>query len=173
MKTNISLIGMAGCGKSVVGKKLAYKLGFIFLDLDDLMEVEHQKKLDEIINERGEDGFINLENRSLVKFLEGDLKKTVISPGGSIVLSPKAMMALKKRSLVIFLDTPFSIIKKRFLQGQTRGAIIGLKNKSLEEVYSYRLPLYEKYSDLRVKAGRDSENKIVKKIFNKVLLKNI
>ena len=173
MKTNISLIGMAGCGKSVIGKKLAYKLGFIFLDLDDLMEVEHQKKLDEIINERGEDGFINLESRSLIKFLDNDIKKTVVAPGGSIVLSPEAIVKLKSKSLVIFLDTPFLIIKKRFLQKQTRGAVIGLKNKSLEEVYNYRLPLYIKYSDLRIKAGRDSENKIVKKIFNKVLLKNI
>lgn len=165
-KYNIALIGMAGCGKSVTGKKLAYELGFLFLDLDDAIEIEHHKKLNQLIEEIGEDKFIELESKALLKFLKTGPRETVIAPGGSIVLSEKAVIDLRKNALIVFIDTPFHVIRKRTLNRKTRGAVIGLKGKKLKDVYDFRLPLYEKYADFKINVGSLSEEQVVEKIVN-------
>lgn len=166
-KQNIALIGMAGAGKSMVGKKLAFKLKFIFIDLDDLLEIKYKKNLDQIIMDVGEKKFIDLEEKYLINLLKNKPQNTVISPGGSIILSEKAMKALRKNALVIFIDTPFSVIKERTIRGKTRGAVIGLKEKGgLKKVYNYRLPLYEKYSEKKIDAGNLSEEQVVDKIID-------
>ncbi len=166
-KQNIALIGMAGAGKSMVGKKLAFKLKFIFLDIDDLLEIKCKKNLDQIIKDVGEKKFIELEEKYLINLLKNKPRNTVISPGGSIILSKKAMEELRKNALIIFIDTPFSLIEDRTTHGKTRGAVIGLKEKGgLRKVYNYRLPLYKKYSEKRITTGNLSEEQVVDKILN-------
>ena len=56
-KKSISLIGMAGTGKSTIGKKLAQYLGFNFIDSDLLIEKQYKKSLQEILVERGNKSF--------------------------------------------------------------------------------------------------------------------
>ena len=164
-KQNIALIGMAGAGKSMVGKKLAFKLKYIFLDLDDLLEIKYKKNLDQIIKDIGEEKFIDLEEKYLIDLLKHGPQNTVFSPGGSIILSEKAMKELKKRALIIFINTPYSLIKSRTFHEKTRGAVIGMKERGgLRKVYNYRLPLYKKYSDMKISTGHLSEEEVVDKI---------
>lgn len=159
VKKNIALIGMAGCGKSVVGKKLAYELGFMFLDLDDAMEIAARRTLPDLVATLGDKGFIKHESATLRAFLKTKTERTVIAPGGSIVLSPAAINELKKQALVIFINTPFNIIKRRTMRQNTRGAVVGLKNKTLEEVYALRLSLYKKYADRTIVVDHMNERR--------------
>ena len=85
---NIVLIGMPGTGKSVVGRALADRLGYNFVDVDDLIVEAAGKTLPEILRTDGLDSFVELEGR-----VGEDLnfEDTVIATGGSMVLSGKAM----------------------------------------------------------------------------------
>ena len=143
---NITLIGMAGTGKSTVGKELAKRLNFTFIDHDELIVKNHGQKLQDIINDVGESTFLKIEEDTVVQM--GDVKNTISTPGGSIVYIPKAMDYLKSISTLIFLDTPFSVIEKRI--SPTSRGIIGLETKSLKDVYLERLVLYKKYADIQI-----------------------
>lgn len=109
-RKSITLIGMSGAGKSYWGKKLAEKIGYRFLDVDAAIEDKLGSKLQEIIDDKGEREFLKIEEQAILSL--GDLNGYVISPGGSVVYSGKAMAFLKKISKVIFLDCPFGEIKK-------------------------------------------------------------
>lgn len=63
MTDNIILIGMPGAGKSTIGVVLAKALGYHFIDSDLLIQDAEEKRLFEIIDEVGIDGFLEVENR--------------------------------------------------------------------------------------------------------------
>ncbi len=144
---NITFIGMPGAGKSVVGKMVAQKLGMEFLDIDKVLEERHQKPLQHILNEAGDEKFIKLEEDAVL-FYANALQNTVVSTGGSMVYSVAAMEHLKTISTVVFLDAPIEEIKAR-TRVDGRG-IVGGAGKTLNEIYTERLPLYQKYADITV-----------------------
>ncbi len=139
---NITLIGMPGAGKSSVGRTVADRLGLLFIDIDRAMELVHHKPLQQILDEAGEEKFIRLETEAVLAL--GAVEGTLISPGGSIVYSPEAMEYLRSVSTVLFLEVPLEDIKQRI--AVTGRGIVGGKDKTLEDIYAERLPLYKKYA---------------------------
>ena len=102
---NIVLIGMPGTGKSVVGQALASRLGYEFVDVDDLIVEKAGKTLPEILRQDGLEAFYKIEGQV---GLELERTHTVIATGGSMVLYPEAMAHLKEGSVVVWLQTPFT-----------------------------------------------------------------
>ena len=80
MNKNLVLTGMMGVGKSTIGKKLAKKLKFKFIDIDFIIEKKERKKIDEIFKTKGEKYFRKIEEKITLKFL--DRERQVISLGG-------------------------------------------------------------------------------------------
>ena len=76
----IYLIGMPGCGKSTLGKKLSEKLNYEFIDMDNYIEKNACMFIDEIFDSYGEDYFRQLETNTLHEFLS--LDNVVIATGG-------------------------------------------------------------------------------------------
>lgn len=151
---NITLIGMPGSGKSYIGKKIAQKIGYKLVELDSLIEQEHKLPLQGVLDKLGESIFIEVEGQNAIHHTKtGD--DLVISPGGSIVYSDKAMEHLNKVSKIIYLKTDFHTIKKRV--GDKPRGIVGLKNKKLEELYEERTALYEKWAAATIAADTDPE----------------
>ena len=97
---NITLIGMAASGKSTLGKLLAKELDLEFVDGD--VEIEKRgRMINDILNKEGDDAFMLVEEQVLCE-LDGN--KKLFAPGGSCILSKKAMQHLKKISkIVIFV----------------------------------------------------------------------
>ena len=149
---NITLIGMSNSGKSTVGKELAKRLNYKFIDTDKIIEEMLSLKLQQIVNDFGEDEFLEIEEQTVLKL--GKLDNCVISPGGSIVYSIDAMRFLKKNSVVVFLNASFESINKRISDQPMRG-IIGLKKKGLKALFDERLPIYEKYADITIEMPAD------------------
>ena len=145
---NITLIGMPGCGKSTLGKLVAHGLGYEFVDCDVTIESSGQR-LQQIIDEKGEEEFLRIEEVELLS-LSGNRK--IFSPGGSCVLSRNAMRYLRRISLVIFIDAPLPVLEKRLATKNmhVRG-IVGLKKKTLKDLFDLRRPLYLEYAHLVVK----------------------
>ena len=85
---NVVLIGMPGAGKSTIGVVLAKNLGMSFMDSDLVIQEQEEKKLHELIEEHGLDGFLEIEGRVNASL---NPKCAVIATGGSAVYCEKAM----------------------------------------------------------------------------------
>jgi len=164
---NITLIGMAGAGKSYTGRALAKKLGYKFLDIDLIIESKLKKGLHDVVRSIGDREFVRLEEKTILSLK--NLKNTVISPGGSVVYSKKAVRHLRKLGPVVFLKTPFSVIRERVPDMNARG-LIKFKHKTLRSLYLERLPLYEKSSHLAVSMPKGVKVSRVLSSILKVLL---
>ena len=157
---SIILIGMPGCGKSTVGVLLAKAVCKRFLDTDLLIQQREKKPLQVIINTRGNLFFADCEERAILAIRQ---RGQVIATGGSVVYSERAMLHLKSLGTVVFLDTPFPEIKKRLWNLKTRGVVLK-KGQTLEDMYNERRPLYEKYADVIVPAGRMKTEQVVQTV---------
>lgn len=148
---NIVLIGMPGTGKSVVGRTLAERLGYTFVDVDDLIVEDTGKSLPEILRTEGLEAFLEIENRVGAAV---SCENTVIATGGSMVLSEEAMENLRQNSVVVWLETPISQISDRMPVDLTDRGIAAPSGMTIREIYKQRQPLYANHADLIV-ASRD------------------
>ena len=151
---NVILIGMPGTGKSVVGRALAERLGYTFIDADDVIVETAGKTLPEILRTDGLDTFLEIEAR-VGETME--YENTVIATGGSMVLYEKAMEHLKENGVVVWLETPLSQINDRMPDDLTDRGIAAPQGMTIRQIYEQREPLYAKYADLIV-ASKDGEH---------------
>lgn len=114
MKQNIVLIGMMGCGKTTVGKRLSEQLNMPFIDTDVLIE-ETYGPIPKLF-ERGEDYFRDAESKIISEI--ASFEGAVISTGGGVVLREENVKALKEKGFLIFIDRPVDKYEEAFfLQG--------------------------------------------------------
>ena len=146
MMKNVILIGMPGCGKSTIGVVLAKVLGYRFIDGDLLIQEQEGKLLSEIIAERGNEGFLEIENQ-VNRDLQAD--RSVISPGGSVIYGKEAMEHLKQISTVVYLKVSMDTLLERLGDLKERGVAIA-EGQTFEDLYRERTILYEKYADVTV-----------------------
>lgn len=168
---NITLIGMAGAGKSTIGKVLAKRLSYTFIDVDRLITGNTGMPLQTLIDKQGDLALIRYEEEAILRLDQMDA--CVISPGGSVVYSKKAMEHLKRISKIIFLDAPFRSIVRRLPNARKRG-IVGLRDRSLKELFEERIGLYQKYADFSIKLkGNENIQEVVEKIVELCLKEKI
>ena len=141
-KSNIILIGMPGSGKSTVGVVLAKELGYSFLDSDLLIQQTTGKKLQELLNEHGSDGFLALEEEVNSQI---DVDRTVIATGGSVIFGPRAMEHLATQGTIIHLDLSPEALEARLANLRTRGVVMK-PGQTIADLYHIRTPLYLKYA---------------------------
>lgn len=167
-RTNIILIGMPAAGKSTIGVILAKVMGYDFVDSDLLIQKESGKLLNELIEERGADGFIAFENTVNSRICA---ERSVIATGGSAVYGKEAMQHLKSIGLIVYLKVPFDILTERLDDIQQRGVVLR-EGQSLKELYRERCVLYETYADVIIdEAGKTPED-ILKEITGQLKEKN-
>lgn len=161
-RQNIILIGMPGCGKSTCGVLVAKALLKNFFDTDLLLQGVETQKLQDIIDNKGIDYFLNAEENVVSKL---DISATVIATGGSVVYSQKAMEHLKENGTVVYLHLGYDTMVKRIKNITTRGVV--LKNgDTLEDMYNERLPLYEKWADITINCDENTVEQTVEMIVN-------
>ncbi len=151
---------MAGVGKSTLGLSLAKELGVDFIDLDLYLCQKEGRTIQQIIDEAGELALLELEKK---RMYEIDLVHKIVAPGGSIIYSPEIMRYLKRSSYLIFLKDTFENIEKKLVNPLNRG-IVGLKTKSLREIYDERQPLYASYADITIDVTGKSKEEVVSEI---------
>ncbi|MBN1191795.1 MAG: shikimate kinase [Dehalococcoidales bacterium] len=161
MKNNsVVLIGMAGAGKSTVGVRLADVLGFSFIDLDVYIREKENSSIQDIINKQGEEVLLELEQRCM---FEIELNRRVIAPGGSVVYLSDLMAYLERNAVLVYLEDLFENLEKRIKNAPERG-IVGLKSKTLRQVYDERAPLYAAYADCTINLAGKSPEHVVEEI---------
>ncbi len=143
MVKNIYLTGFMGTGKTTAGKILSRRLGWDFVDLDDLIEQASAKKITEIFRDYGEAKFRELEKQALVRSFKRS--KSVIACGGGIVLDTDNISLINTRGIGICLfasvDTVYERVKKF-----THRPLLNVNNpkQRIKELMAVRRPYYEK-----------------------------
>lgn len=152
---NIALIGMPASGKTFIGKPLAQRLGYAFLDPDKIMEAEFGKPLQGVLEELGDVAFLKKEwDTTRVATLGKE--QCVISTGGSIVLTPDAMEYLATIALIIYLQVPLKALTERI--GDIPRGTVGAATKTLAELFAERDPLYRKWANVTIVANREGQD---------------
>lgn len=151
---NITLIGMPGSGKSYVGKELAGRLKYNFIETDAVLEGEYGHPIREVLEKLGENVFLKKQEECTI-FSTRNKDNAVISTGGSIIYTDRVMRHLKKISLIIYFDVPLEIIRKRMADLPRN--IVGSKDKNLEKLCKERAFLYKKWASATVDASQDLE----------------
>lgn len=149
----ISLVGFMGAGKSGVGKALAQRLGWRYIDLDDLVESREARSVAEIFAASGETGFRYAESQALKELLTAkSLSETsiVLSLGGGAICQPENQALLERaQSVIVFLSASAQELWQRCVTKQTLGTETRprplLKDEaSFKQLYAERLPHYER-----------------------------
>ena len=143
---NIILIGMPGCGNSTVGVVLAKALGMDFIDSDLVIQKEMGAKLSQLIDQHGDAGFREIENRINAAM---EAENSIIATGGSVVYGEDAMRHLKDIGTVVYLKLSYEAIEDRLGDLHARGVTIQ-PGWTLRDLYNERVPLYEKWADVTV-----------------------
>lgn len=141
MSKSIALIGMAGCGKTTVGREAARLLGRPFIDVDSLIE-ERFGSIDSLFRQ-GESTFRQCETMAVVEACA--VPGAVIATGGGAVTQPQNMDELKKTGVVVFIDRPIDSIVSDIDLSTRPLYVCGVE--ALYRTYVTRLPLYRKYAD--------------------------
>ena len=156
----VSLIGMAGAGKSTLAPLLAAKLGWEFIDTDLVVESFYGRPLQEVVDHLGLTGFRGAEEEILSTL---GVIRTVVSTGGSVVYGERAMERLKSLGPVVYLRMGCETCLERVGNGDGRGLAIR-PDQSVESLYNERVPLYEHYADFAVDTDKFSSAECVEKI---------
>jgi Shikimate kinase len=153
---NVILIGMPGAGKSTVGVVLAKRLGYGFIDSDLVIQEHTGMLLHQIMEEKGIDGFLGVEN-DINASIRAD--KSVIATGGSAIYGKEAMAHLRSIGTVVYLKLDLASIEERLGDLNERGGAVR-DGQTLEDLYAERIPYYERYADITVDCG----NRMIKDI---------
>jgi shikimate kinase len=159
---NIVLIGMFGSGKSTIGKILAQKLRYHFVDVDELIERKYRKPLQRVLDELGMKNFMKMEDQTLQLLRQWH---SVTSPGGSAVYYPKGMAQLGRLGPRIYLKVSLETLKKRLPDWSQRG-VVCRGGTTLPALYRERVPLFKKYADHTIETEGRSAEKIANDIFS-------
>ena len=143
----IILIGYMGAGKTTVGRALAKELGLDFYDLDWYIENRRRKKIPQIFNEEGEEGFRRIEYNMLHEVAE--FENVVLSCGGGTPCFFDNIDYMNQQAKVVYLRCSPEVLHAHLLMGKTERPL--LKGKSSEELVSFikeqlnvREPFYNK-----------------------------
>ncbi|MBO4592350.1 MAG: shikimate kinase [Eubacterium sp.] len=143
-KSNIVLIGMPTSGKSTVGVILAKLLGMDFIDSDLLIQKKAGRKLAQIIEDDGLEGFLKIEEDVCCSI---EAENTVIATGGSVVYGATAMEHFKSIGRVVYLKIDYETLEARLHHTKQRGVVLR-PGQSKKDLYDERTVLYEKYADI-------------------------
>lgn len=141
------LIGYMASGKTTLGRALARRIGYNFIDLDFYIEQRYRKRIPEIFAELGEERFRDLEARMLRE--AGEFCDTVVSCGGGTPCFGDNMDYMLSAGTTVWLDSTVERICERIKVAKSRRPLLEGKNDEelrqfVEAHLAERLPYYSR-----------------------------
>ena len=138
---NIYLVGFMGTGKSSVGRILAKKKKWNFIDLDELIELKEQRRIADIFAKEGEPYFRKIEKKALKEVVTQN--KFVVACGGGIVLDKENIRAMKQSGVLVCLSASPKVILERASKNTDRPLLsVGDPARRIEFLLKIRAPYY-------------------------------
>ena len=162
LKKNLVLTGMMGVGKTTIGKKLAERISYEFVDIDKLIESKEGFSITQIFKNKGESYFRKIENETTLNQLKRD--SLIISLGGGAFLNKLIRRRVKESSISFWLDVNIFELTKRLIKSKKRPLLLKKNLKdTINKIYLERKKIYSQ-SDFRIKCDFLRSEKIVEKI---------
>ncbi len=164
MEKNLTLTGMMGVGKTTIGKRLAKKLKYNFIDIDKIIEKKEGRSINSIFKNHGEDYFRKIEKDVTLAQLQKI--NSVISLGGGAFLNNSIRKYTKQYSISFWLDVPLEKLAIRLKRSKKR-PLLNKENttESLKKIYFVRKKFYNK-ADYKINCKRLTLKKILQRILN-------
>ena len=159
----VYLVGFMGAGKSTVARALARRLGWRFLDVDDLIEQREHLTVSELFAKRGESYFRTIE-RSVLADVR-DMRHAVVATGGGTFVDPQNRALISADGLTVWLDVSFDRIKARVPADGRRP--LAADRAEFERLYNARRPAYSQ-AHLRIDATRAGIEAIVEEVLDRL-----
>lgn len=168
---NIILIGYRCSGKTSVGKNLAQKLGWPFVDTDDRLKEKYGRPVSGLVEDEGWEGFRRLERDVIREVCSED--SCVIASGGGAVLDPENVAAMRKSGRVVWLKVSPQTVKQRMAEDENTDEIRpALTSKGLYaeiiDVLQARTPIYEQAKDVSIDTDGNNIMEIVDLIMQEI-----
>ncbi|GBD96382.1 3-dehydroquinate synthase [bacterium BMS3Abin06] len=163
----IVLTGFMGTGKTSVGKELGRKLGYRFIDTDELIEEREGKPVSLIFKEKGEDYFRKVEQAAVKEVSQ--ISNVVIATGGGVIKSRKNLENLGRRGIIIWLKADPGIILKRVMTEGGKRPLLDVEEpiNEINNMLTERLPLYQQADtavDTNYITPRETAQEIMEKL---------
>jgi shikimate kinase len=168
VNNNIFLIGFMGAGKSTVGNCLARRLGYRFIDLDQLIVDRENKSIVALFAERGESYFRDCESAVLAEQVRA--KYTIFATGGGIVGRDENRVLMKRLGRLVYLRATWSTLEKRLSKSCGRPlADPGKGVDAIRALWESRLPWYEE-ADLIIDTDEFQIDTVTNEIISRLKL---
>jgi len=160
----VFLVGFMGSGKSTVGERLAQRLAWRFVDLDEQIEQAEGRSIAEIFSQVGEAPFRLMEREYLKRILEGISRPSgwvVALGGGTFVQAQNFELLQRARAVTIWLECPVDELLLRCALVTNRPLF--RDENSFRQLYQERLPYYRQ-ATFTVSTGQSEPNEVVNRI---------
>jgi len=168
---NIALYGFMGAGKTGLGKALAAKLGYSFIDLDDEIEMHEAMSINDIFKQKGEIAFRQIEHQVLKEFIRKDEQNLVLSLGGGAILAPNNRKLLEIRNYKnVFIDVNIDVLVKRLRTDRNKRPLLDnisddIFENYIKALFESRKSTYEKHAHIIVPITKEDFDTSLEKIY--------
>jgi shikimate kinase len=159
---SLVLVGLMGCGKSSIGKRLATRLSLPFVDADEEIERVAQKSISEIFADHGEAFFRDRESKVISRLLANGPQ--VLATGGGAFITPETRANVSDAGLSIWLRAELPVLMRRVAKRDTRPLLKGGDPEQvMRDLMTTRYPIYAE-ADLTVESRDVPHESIVSEI---------
>ncbi len=166
----VVLTGYMGAGKTTVGRRLAERIGWEFVDLDELIEQRTGKTIADIILHDSEPAFRRIESQALVAALGRRDAVLALGGGAAESLTNRLLLEQTPATLNVFLDAPLDVLLQR-CRTQSNAAVrpILLDPAAAASRFERRLPLYRRIAGLTLETSAQDADATVEALLNALL----
>jgi shikimate kinase len=155
---SVVLVGLMGCGKSAIGRRLAAKLGLPFVDADEEIEKAAGKSIEDIFTDHGEPYFREGERKVLSRLLRSGPQ--VLATGGGAFMNEETRAAIAEHGISVWLRAELPLLVRRVGKRGNRPLLKGGDPEAvLQNLMTTRYPVYAQ-ADLTIES-RDVPHEVI------------